>query len=278
MKPHLRVKKRAAAASDPGLTGEDLGDRFSDHTSTGFADHQQALPPRAQVISRLELILRNSFKSRRLPWPQRIVVAGAAGAGKTTLCHALSHATGINHIELDALYFGRNWSKRPDFEKSLEHLLAQSNWITEWQYDEARAVLLGNCDLFIWLDLPRWRVTIQAIVRSARRRIKRTPLWNSNKEPPLLSILWNSRHTVRWGWNNYQALSYYANEARGTGKPFVRVCSRRDATLVVSTLESYITERRKNMNDGITIESETASDFEFAGTCSFKADELELGS
>ena len=31
---------------------------------------------------------------------------------------------------------------------------AQPTWVTEWQYGEARLLLLRRADLQVWLDLP----------------------------------------------------------------------------------------------------------------------------
>ena len=38
--------------------------------------------------------------------PRRIVVAGVSGVGKTTLSRRIAAVTGIEHIEIDALFHG----------------------------------------------------------------------------------------------------------------------------------------------------------------------------
>lgn len=104
----------------------------------------------------------------------------------------------IPYAELDALYHGPNWTKRPTFEDDLDRFTSQPAWITEWQYDEARPLLLDRADTFIWLDLPfplvLWRVTS----RTACRWITREELWAGNREQPLWKIFTDRSNIIRW--------------------------------------------------------------------------------
>jgi adenylate kinase family enzyme len=47
--------------------------------------------------------------------PQRVLVAGTSGAGKTTLARAVAGILGCPHVELDALYHGPGWTQRAEF-------------------------------------------------------------------------------------------------------------------------------------------------------------------
>lgn len=48
-----------------------------------------------------------------LPWcPQRVLVAGTSGSGKTTWASRIAHQLGVGHVEIDALYHGPNWTPR----------------------------------------------------------------------------------------------------------------------------------------------------------------------
>ena len=64
---------------------------------------------------------------------ERILVLGSTGSGKTTLARQLSSALAVQHVELDALYFG------PDLTTVPLHILRQRNgeaiagdrWVTD---------------------------------------------------------------------------------------------------------------------------------------------------
>ncbi|MFD1713855.1 AAA family ATPase [Amnibacterium flavum] len=131
--------------------------------------------------------------------PQRILVVGVSGVGKTTLAGRIASALGIPHTEIDALYHGPNWSYRESFLAEVTALAEGAAWVTEWQYRTARPILLARADLMVWLDLPI-RVTLtRLIVRTVRRRVHRTVLWNGNVEGPLWKFFTGRDHIIRWG-------------------------------------------------------------------------------
>ncbi len=129
---------------------------------------------------------------------QKIVVAGPSGAGKSTLARQIAECLGIPYTELDAMYHGPNWTKIPEFEENVDRLTAQPAWITEWQYDDVRPLLLERADTFVWLDLPfpliLWRVT----VRTVRRAVTHEALWGGNHESPLHKIFTDKSNMIRW--------------------------------------------------------------------------------
>jgi adenylate kinase family enzyme len=140
----------------------------------------------------------------RLPArPQRVLVAGTSGAGKTTLAAAVGRVLGVPHVELDALFHGPGWTPRPSFEAEVLALASGQEWVTEWQYAAVRPLLLGRADLLVWLDLPRAQVLQQVVRRTVRRRLRRTQLWNGNVEPPFWTILTEPDHIVRWAWTSH---------------------------------------------------------------------------
>ena len=140
----------------------------------------------------------------RLPArPQRVLVAGATGAGKTTLAAAVARALGVPHVEIDALFHGPGWTPRTDFEADVRAFAARRAWVTEWQYTAVRPLLLERADLLVWLDLPRGQVLRQVVRRTLRRRLRRVELWNGNLEPPLWTIFTDPEHIVRWSWSTH---------------------------------------------------------------------------
>ena len=130
--------------------------------------------------------------------PSRILVAGAPGAGKSTLARQIATRLALPYVELDALHHGPQWQPRPTFRSDIVTLAAQHEWVTEWQYSLARPLLAERADALIFLDLPRWLITSRIIRRTLRRALRRTELWNGLREPPLRTILNDPDHIVRW--------------------------------------------------------------------------------
>ncbi|MBW8871708.1 MAG: AAA family ATPase, partial [Leifsonia sp.] len=131
--------------------------------------------------------------------PRRVVVAGVAGSGKTTLAARIAVITGGPHTEIDGLFHGPNWQPRPEFVDDVLAFTSAPEWTTEWQYRSARDVLAERADLLVWLDLPYARVTFPRVLRrTLSRRLHRTRLWNGNQEPPLRTFFTDPEHIVRW--------------------------------------------------------------------------------
>jgi len=135
--------------------------------------------------------------------PQRILVAGTAGSGKTTLAGRIAATMCIPYTEIDALYHGPNWTPRDSFMLEVAAFAAQPTWVTEWQYGKARPLLIRRADLLVWLDLPRVVVMRRAVARTAQRRLNRTVLWNGNLEPPMSTFFTDRDHIVRWAWRTH---------------------------------------------------------------------------
>jgi adenylate kinase family enzyme len=113
-----------------------------------------------------------------------VLVAGSSGAGKTTLARALAGALDLPHTEIDALFHGPGWQPRPSFRADVEALLAAPRWVTEYQYDEVRPLLLAAADAVVWLDHPFPLVARRVVLRSLARAVDRRPLFNGNRERP----------------------------------------------------------------------------------------------
>ena len=167
----------------------------------------------------------------RLPArPQRVLVAGATGAGKTTLAAAVARALGVPHVEIDALFHGPGWTPRPEFAADVRAFAAEPAWVTEWQYGVVRPLLLERADLLVWLDLPRGRVLRQVTRRTLHRRLRRTVLWNGNLEPPLRTFLTDPEHIVRWSWTTHGHTALRVEQAQHVRPDLavVRLRSRRE--------------------------------------------------
>ncbi len=133
----------------------------------------------------------------------RIGVAGPSGVGKTTLCRTLSERLAVPTVEIDSLYHGPEWTRRPSFEADVDRFTSAPEWVIEWGYNAVRSMLNERMDLLIWLDHPRWTVVRRVVARTMVRRLRRVELWNGNLEGPLWTFFTDPEHIVRWSWRVY---------------------------------------------------------------------------
>ncbi|MGB0506655.1 MAG: hypothetical protein ACPGGK_10715 [Pikeienuella sp.] len=88
---------------------------------------------------------------------KRVVVIGNAGAGKSTLCRAISGRLGLLPHAIDHLYWRPGWQPAPEAEFRAAHdaILCQNLWMIDgfgpWFSVEQR---LSACDTIIYIDLP----------------------------------------------------------------------------------------------------------------------------
>lgn len=143
------------------------------------AAHNDPLQPARAAPSELDRV------------PDRVLIAGLTGSGKTTFARRLAERWGLTHVEIDGLYHGPNWTPRPEFLADVAEFAATERWVTEWQYTSKGAgeILEPRAQLAIWLDYP-WQVARRRLVRrTVSRSLRRTKLWNGNREGSLLRLV-----------------------------------------------------------------------------------------
>lgn len=115
---------------------------------------------------------------------RRIHVVGTSGSGKTTLARRLAQRLDIPHVEMDALFWGPDWTPAPRelFRERAAHALGGDAWTTDGNYSKVRDIVWGRADTIVWLNyslpLVLWRVTW----RTLRRSLTREELWSGNRE------------------------------------------------------------------------------------------------
>jgi len=133
---------------------------------------------------------------------QRVLIAGSSGAGKSTLAAELARRRRLPYTELDSLFHGPGWVPRPEFLDDVRAVIAGESWVSEWQYDAARPLLLGRADTLIWLDFPRRTVMQRVLRRSLRRALLRERTFNDNTEG--FRNWLDPGHPIRWAWSHHQ--------------------------------------------------------------------------
>jgi len=133
---------------------------------------------------------------------QRVLIAGSSGAGKSTLAAELARRLQLPYTELDSLFHGPGWVPRSEFLDDVETVIAADSWVSEWQYDQARPLLLARADTLIWLDFPRRTVMQRVLRRSLRRALLRERAFNDNTENVRAWL--DPGHPIRWAWSHHE--------------------------------------------------------------------------
>jgi adenylate kinase family enzyme len=115
---------------------------------------------------------------------RRLVVTGPAGSGKSTLAAAAAVRIGAPYIELDAVFWGPNWTPTPRdiFRDKVARLVAEEAWTIGANYTSVREVIWARAEALVWLDLPLSLVLSRLLHRTLRRIIRREQLWSGNRE------------------------------------------------------------------------------------------------
>ena len=113
---------------------------------------------------------------------RRVVIGGETSAGKTTFSRALARRLAVPVIELDALFWGPNWTKPApeEFRSRVAEQVAGEVWVVDGNYSATRDIVWTRADTFIWLD-PPFRVLLWRLFLRTNRRIRsREELWSGS--------------------------------------------------------------------------------------------------
>jgi len=128
----------------------------------------------------------------------RVAVVGTSCSGKTTLARKIAILLAIPHIELDALYWGPNWTPVPPevFYRTVSERAIEQAWVMDGNYSKVREIIWSRATHLVWLNLPFVLVFWRALSRTLRRAITQEELFAGNRETFGLalfhddSILW----------------------------------------------------------------------------------------
>jgi hypothetical protein len=129
------------------------------------------------------------------PIPERIVVIGCAGSGKTTLARTLAARLGVRHIERDAL----GDDEAPSFATQVAAAIdaAGSRWVFDGAPYNAELVVYPHADTVVALDYPRRVVQRRVLARSLRLWLtRRGDGAHTSASPPWR--WWAPHHPVGW--------------------------------------------------------------------------------
>lgn len=142
--------------------------------------------------------------------PDRVLIAGVTGSGKTTLARRVAKLWDLRHVEIDGLFHGENWTPRPSFIDEVRAFAAEDRWVTEWQYTSKGTdeILAPRAQVVLWLDYPYRVVRTRLLRRTIGRSVLRTRMWNDNVEKPIWRmfsgdpeeniIAWQTKTLHKW--------------------------------------------------------------------------------
>ena len=137
---------------------------------------------------------------------RRVVVIGTTGSGKSTLAERLAAHTGLRVVELDALFWGRDWQPAPLelFRHRVERETRDDGWIVVGNYSQVRDIVWPNADTLIWLDLPLSLVMWRLMQRTVRRVASKEELWGTGNRETFRNSFLSRQSILLWAFKTHR--------------------------------------------------------------------------
>ena len=172
---------------------------------------------------------------------RRVSVVGISGSGKSTLGRQLAARLGVPFGELDAVFHQPGWTPlaQDQFASRVSSLAAGDGWVIDGNYSAVLPLVWARADTVVWLDPPRRTAMRRLVLRTLRRLVYRTELWNGNTERWRNLLTWDEQESViSWAWHRYP--EYRRRDAAAMTDPsnahltFHRITRRRDAARLLA--------------------------------------------
>ncbi len=164
---------------------------------------------------------------------RRVAVFGTTGSGKSWLAERLADRTGLRVVELDALFWGRDWQPAtPDlFRHRVECEIGEGDWIVVGNYGQVRDLVWRPADTLVWLDLPLPVVMWSLLRRTVKRAVTREELWGTGNRESLANAFLSRNSILLYALKTHRRnRDRFAKECEALAgeKRVVRLRSRRD--------------------------------------------------
>lgn len=137
---------------------------------------------------------------------RRVVVIGTTGSGKSRLAERLAERTGLRVIELDSLYWGRDWQGAPVelFRHRVERETRDDGWIVVGNYSQVRDLVWRPADTLVWLDLPLVVVMWRLVRRTVHRVTTREELWGAGNRETWRNAFFSRQSILLWALKTHR--------------------------------------------------------------------------
>ena len=172
----------------------------------------------------------------------RINVIGTSGSGKTTFGRELASVLMVPFIEMDAIFWGPDWSEPDDSElfPKLSAALSGNSWVLDGNYSRTDHIKKERVEVVIWLDFSFPRTVAQAVKRAVSRIISQEELWPGTGNRESLKKLFSRDSIVLWTIQTYsrrkkRILGYITTPERYQSIIFHRIKSPKHARLFLQS-------------------------------------------
>lgn len=175
---------------------------------------------------------------------ERINLVGPTGSGKTSTGRRLASLLGFPFVEMDALFWGSDWTRSPDdvLRARVEDAVRGDRWVIDGNYSRVQPIIWERVDTVVWMDYPFRTVLWQLFWRTLRRVISKEELWAGTGNTERWGNAFASKDSLfLWLMNTYRRTRRrYARAAASPGNShinFVQLTSRSETTKWLSDLE-----------------------------------------
>lgn len=135
--------------------------------------------------------------------PDRVLVYGVTGSGKTTLAARIAERSGLPWHSVDDLTWLPGWVEVPrDEQRRLVCAICQEEqWILDTAYSHWLDVPLSRVQLIVALDYPRLVSLSRLVRRTFMRALTRRPACNGNVETFRKTVATDS--IIRWHFRSF---------------------------------------------------------------------------
>ncbi|MDF2540444.1 MAG: topology modulation protein [Herbinix sp.] len=135
--------------------------------------------------------------------PNKIMIIGCCGSGKSTLSKKLHEKTRLPLVHLDREYYKPNWVK-PTSDEWKAKVLAICNrdqWIMDGNYISSMETRMQYAEQIIWLDVNRitclYRAFIRAVLPSKKHRSDMGEGCDERHDLEFYRFIWDFHKTTR---------------------------------------------------------------------------------